>query len=214
MLISKRNLALLCLAIAFATACSKKEEAVAPNIANEELTTVQLAVANTNAPYDVDTATWQQLIGANGVPLPVDSSKAILNLHANTIYSVQVLIYDKTQTPPTDVTAEILARENYHLFYFQPTPISSANLIISDTTTNIPGTATSSAGPYLNLIVKRTDHDTNVPPLQVGLFDNFYTGSSSSGNLRVVLRHQPNAKNGTYAPGSSDLDVNYRITIY
>ena len=123
------------------------------------------------------------------------------------------MIWDKTQTPPTNVTAEIKARENYHLFYFQPTPISSANLIISNTTTNIPGTPTSVTGPYLNLTVTRTDYDTNNPPLQVGLTDVFTTGDSSNGNLRVVLRHQPNAKNGTYTPGSSDLDVNYKITI-
>lgn len=215
MLTIKKSVLLFTIAVAISTACSKKpEESVAPNIANEELTTVQLAVVNTHAPYDVDTATWQQLIGANGVPLPIDSSKAFLNLHANTTYNVQVLIWDKTQTPPTNVTTEILARENYHLFYFQPTPISPMNLIVSDTTTNIPGTPTSATGPYLNLTVKRTDHDTNVPPLQVGLIDNFYTGDSSTGNLRLVLRHQPNAKNGTYAPGSSDLDVNYHITIY
>ncbi|HSZ24585.1 MAG TPA: hypothetical protein VK766_02645, partial [Cytophagaceae bacterium] len=88
--------------------CSKKEEAVAPNVSNEALTTVVLALKNTNAPYDVDTATWQQLLGANGAPLPVDTSKAILNLHANTIYTAQVLIYDKTQNPPTNVSAEIL----------------------------------------------------------------------------------------------------------
>jgi len=214
MLTIRKNILLLSLVVVFTTGCSKKpEESVAPNIANEELTTVQLAVRNTQAPFDVDTATWQQLLGANGIPLPVDTSKAFLSLHTNTIYAVQVLIFDKTQTPPTNVTAEILVRENYHLFYFQPTPISPANLIISDTTTNIPGTLTSATGPYLNLTVKRTDHDTNVPPLQVGLLDNFYTRDSSSGNLRVVLRHQPNAKNGTYAPGSSDLDVNYHITI-
>jgi len=107
MLTIRKNVLLLSLAVIVATGCSKKpEESVAPNIANEELTTVQLAVRNTQAPFDVDTATWQQLIGANGVPLPVDTSKAFLNLHTNTIYSVQVLIFDKTQTPPTNVTAE------------------------------------------------------------------------------------------------------------
>jgi len=211
---TKKILIGIFLAAVMISSCNKKESAVAPNISNEALTTVVLALKNTNAPYDSDTATWQQLLGANGVPLPIDTSKAILNLHANCLYTAQVLIYDKTQNPPTDVSAEILQRENYHLFFFQPTPVSPSNFFVSDTTTSIPGTPINSSGPYLNLTVKRTDWDTNNPPMQVGLSDNFITGAASSGHLRVVLRHQPNAKNGTYPPGSSDLDVSYSVTIY
>jgi hypothetical protein len=55
--------------------------------------------------------------------------------------------------------------------------------------------------------------DSNNPPLQIGLTDNFVTGAASNGILRVVLRHQPNAKNGTYPPGSTDLDVTYAVSI-
>jgi hypothetical protein len=68
-------------------------------------------------------------------------------------------------------------------------------------------------GNPLNLTVTRTDLDNNNPPMQIGLTDNFVTGAASTGILRVVLRHQPNAKNGTYDPGSSDLDVTYAVTI-
>jgi hypothetical protein len=49
--------------------------------------------------------------------------------------------------------------------------------------------------------------------LQIGLTDNFVTGAASNGWLRVVLRHQPNVKNGTYDPGSTDFDVNYKVNI-
>jgi hypothetical protein len=66
----------------------------------------------------------------------------------------------------------------------------------------------------LNLSVSRADLDANVPPMQIGLKDNVYTGAASTGILRVVLRHQPNAKNGTYPPGSTDLDVTYAVTIH
>lgn len=211
---TKKILIGISLSAFIASSCNKQEQAVAPNISNEALTTVQLVLKNNNAPFDADTATWQQLLGANGVPLPIDTSKAILNLHANTTYAGQVLIFDKTQNPPTNVSAEILQRENYHLFFFQPTPVSASNFFVSDTSTSIPGTVISTTGPYLNLSIKRSDWDTNNPPMQVGLTDNFTTGAASSGHLRVVLRHQPNAKNGTYAPGSSDLDVTYRVTLY
>ena len=133
------------------------------------------------------------------------------------------------------VSTEILARENYHLFFFQPSPVLASNFVVSNTTTYIPQTdwltgqpasdttafgisvnesTASSAATALNLVVNRTDMDNNTPPLQIGLQDNFVTGAASSGTLRTVLRHQPNAKNGTYAPGSTDLDVTYAITIY
>jgi len=195
--------------------CNKSESTVTPAPpSNEFLTTVSLKLQNTSNATDTLTAIWRQLDPTGAAP--PDTSKAILNLKANATYSAQVIILDETQTPPAVVSDEIKDRENYHLFFFQPTPISASNLIISNTSTNIPvsdGTVTSATGPYLNLVVTRTDLDTNNPPLQIGLTDNFVTGAASAGWLRVVLRHQPNVKNGTFDPGSSDLDVNYKVNI-
>jgi hypothetical protein len=193
--------------------CKRPEKTVAPIISNEELTTIQLKLTNTVNAVDTLTAQWQQLLDANGNPLPVDTSKAVLTLTANATYTCSLLIYDKSQNPVVNVTTEIYYRRNYHLFFYQPTPITTQNLIISNTSTDIPGTPTSTSGSYLNLTVIRTDYDTNNPPLQVGLSTNFVTGAASSGRLRVVLRHQPDAKNGTYAPGSSDLDINFSVII-
>ena len=195
--------------------CNKSESTVTPAPpSNEFLTTVELKLQNTADATDTMTAIWRQLDPTGAAP--PDTSKAFLNLKANATYSAQVIILDETQTPPAVVSDEIKQRQNYHLFFFQPTPISLANLIISNTSTDIPvsdGTVTSATGPYLNLVVTRTDLDGNTPPLQIGLTDNFVTGAASTGWLRVVLRHQPNVKNGTFDPGSSDLDVNYKITI-
>ncbi len=193
--------------------CNKSEQTIAPIIANEALTTIQLQLTNASNSADVQIPQWEQLLNNEGNPLPADTSKAILNLAANSTYNCSLLIFDKTQNPPTNVSAEIFNRRNYHLEYYQPTPISPSNLIISNTSTDIPGTPTSATGPYLNLVVTRTDLDTNNPPLQVGLSTQFVTGAASTGRLRVVQRHQPNAKNGTYAPGSSDFDVNFTVNI-
>ena len=195
--------------------CNKKEStvSVAPP-SNEFLTTVELKLTNTANQTDTMTAIWRQL-DPTGAALP-DTSKAVLNLKSNATYSAQVILLDETQSPAVVVSDEIHDRVNYHLFFFQPTPISASSLIISNTSTNIPatdGTVVSATGPYLNLVVSRTDLDNNTPPLQVGLTDNFVTGNASNGWLRVVLRHQPNVKNGTYDPGSTDLDVNYKISI-
>jgi hypothetical protein len=195
--------------------CNKSESTLSPAPpSNEFLTTVELRLQNTANSTDTMTAIWRQLDPTGGTP--PDTSKALLNLKANATYSANVIILDETQHPPAVVSDEIKQRQNYHLFFFQPTPISPSNLVISNTSTDIPvsdGTVTSATGPYLNLTVTRTDLDGNNPPLQIGLTDNFVTGAASNGWLRVVLRHQPNVKNGTYDPGSTDLDVNYKITI-
>ncbi|HEY4110753.1 hypothetical protein [Puia sp.] len=205
----------LCI-LATIAGCNKKESTVTPAPpSNEFLTTVELKLTNTADATDTLTAIWRQL-DPTGAASP-DTSKAAMTLRANATYSAQVILLDETQNPAVVVSDEIRQRANYHLFFFQPTPIAPGNLVIGTNSTDIPvsdGTVTSATGPYLNLVVGRTDQDSNNPPLPVGLTDNFATGAASTGSLRVVLRHQPNVKNGTYDPGSADLDVNYSVTIH
>jgi hypothetical protein len=186
----KRNLVFMttiATLLIFWTACNKKEQAVAPPVpGNEFLTTVELVATNAADPTDTQTAKWVKL-NPDDTSAP-DISHAKLNLKKNANYNVQVKFLDETKTPAEDITSEIQDRENYHLVCF-----------------------TIAAG--LNLTVTRTDHDTNNPPLEVGLQDLFAAGAASSGNLEVVLHHQPNVKNGDCAPGSIDADVNYTVNI-
>ncbi len=202
---------LLCGATLFFAGCSKEEQAVAPTIANESLTTVVLKLTNQADVSDTTSCRYKYYFDNSGNVKSSDST--VLKLKANAKYNVVVNIYDEQQTPVFNVGNEIRERQNYHLLFFQPTPISSASLITGNTSPYIPGTLTSSKGPYLNLAVSRTDRDTNSPALEVGLTDLFTTGAASAGNLEVILRHQPNAKNGTFAPGSTDLDVNFKVAI-
>ncbi|HET6255412.1 MAG TPA: hypothetical protein VFE32_15135 [Puia sp.] len=218
--------------------CSKSASTTTPSFpGNEFLTTVQLQLTNTSDPTDVQLASSTQISPYTHTYQSdsIYNSNAFLHLKANSTYSGKVIILDQTQSPAAVISDEILARENYHLFFFQPSPILASNIIISNTTTNIPQAdwltgqpasdttafgisvnelVAATAADALNLTVSRTDEDTNKPPLQVGLNDNFVTGAASQGILRVVLRHQPNAKNGTYDPGSTDFDVTYAVTVY
>jgi hypothetical protein len=220
------------------SACNKAAQTVTPALpGNEFLTTVELQLTNTTDPADVQLAISTQMSPYTNT-YQVDSiytNLAFMRLKANSTYSGRVIILDETQTPFDTVSNEILARENYHLFFFEPSPVLASNFVVSNTTTYIPQadwltgepasdttafgisvneSMTNSADSALNLVVNRTDMDANNPPMQIGLQDNFVTGAASSGTLRAVLRHQPNAKNGTYPPGSTDLDVTYAVTIY
>ena len=176
---------LLSAALVFAfNGCSKDEKTVSPPLpGNEFLTTVQLIV--TNAADATDTKT----VAVKGLPgQAIDNSKAALTLKKNAVYNVQVKFLDETKSPAGDVTTDISDRRNYHLICF----------VVSG------GAA---------LTVQRTDKDTNTPALEVGLQDKFTTVAASTGSLNVKLRHQPNAKTGDCAPGSTDADVNFPITI-
>lgn len=195
----------------FYTGCSsKKEEAVQPNIANETITQASLKFTNQANPADTTSCTYTFLLDNNDNVISTDSTT--LTLKANAKYNAVVYMLDQTQKPVFVVSDEIKQRENYHLFFYQPTPINVAP-DISTTTPYIPGTPVTPGAAPLNLTIARTDLDTNNPPMQVGLTDVFTTGAASTGNLRWVLRHQPNAKNGTFAPGSSDLDINFKVVI-
>lgn len=229
--------ALIILVLVF-SACNKAAQTVTPSLpGNEFLTTVELQLTNTADPTDVQLAIATQ-ISPYTHTYQVDSiynNLAFMRLKANSTYSGRVIILDETKTPFDTVSVEILARENYHLFFFEPSPVLASNFVVSNTTTYIPQSdwltgqpasdttafgisenesMTNSASSALNLVVTRTDMDSNNPPLQIGLQDNFVSGAASSGTLRVVLRHQPNAKNGTYDPGSTDFDLTYAVTIY
>lgn len=166
------------------TACNKEEQSVAPTIDNEALTTATLQLTNKANPADVVTATVDNLT------TQADFSKATLNLKANTIYSGVILLSDKTVTPATDVTATIKSRQNIHLFIYTPTPATLFTVTVTDKDTN------PTPGPY-----------------PVGLQYDLTTTATGSGTLNVVLRHQPNTKNGTPAPGSSDLDTNFPVVV-
>ena len=168
----------------FLFSCNKEEQSVAPTVDNEAITTATLRLTNVASSTDVVTATIENL---DKTP---DFSKATLNLRANATYSGVILLADKTQTPATDVMATIKSRQNVHLLIYTP-----------------------AAG--LNLTTTTTDVDTNPAPgpYPVGLAFNVTTKAASTGKLNVVLRHQPNGKNGTPAPGTTDLDTNFNVVI-
>ncbi len=169
----------------FLTACNGKEQSVAPTVDNEALTTATLQLTNKANPADVATATIENLTA-----MTVDFSQATLRLKAGTTYSGQILQADKSQTPADDATLEIRERLNEHLFVYTPAPASLLTVTITDKDTN------PAPGPY-----------------PVGLTFDVVTGPAGTGTLRVVLKHQPNTKNGQAAPGSTDLDTTYPVVI-
>ena len=196
---------ILLLATLALLSCSKKEQTVSPSVPEEALTTVILTATPQGGGASVF-AKWNQKVGADGNPIgDPDTSQATLELKDSTVYVGQITMIDSTQTPPFLVSGEVLERGTYHLFFYQPTP-TKLPLII-------PGTPNDTGSAPLNLVVLETDHYSSAHQYPIGLQTNLLTGAPSSGRLRVVLRHQPNVKDGTYTPGESDADVTFGVRI-
>lgn len=108
-----------------------------------------------------------------------------IQLKVNTTYFVEIeLINDITKTI---LNSEIAEEKNDHLFIYSPQNV--------------------------NLNVHITDLDTNTPPLPFGLKSTWRTGAASNGTLQVLLKHQPGIKDGTEAPGETDVDLSFKTII-
>jgi hypothetical protein len=178
---------LLFTAAAVVASCSKNPVAnVSHPLSNEFLTTTILNLHNTSNPNDKPTISYY--LNPNNPNNPPVLTPDTLQLSKNSTYTCDILILDQTKNPPDTVSGVIKQRENIHLFVFYP----STGLGLKDSI---------------------TDHDTNIPPLPFGMQSIITTTSASKGTLEVVLRHQPNVKNGSPTPGSTDMDATYPIKI-
>lgn len=108
-------------------------------------------------------------------------------LRANTTYVGSVRFLNESISPSEDITAEVFAEGvDHEVFYADNAGVT----------------------------ITKTDTDSNGNPL--GLRSNFVTTTAGSGNLTIVLKHEPRKpNNGTLANAGGDTDVEqiFSITI-
>jgi hypothetical protein len=107
-----------------------------------------------------------------------------IRLKSNTTYFCKVALYNGILDE--EITPEIEEEANDHLFVYKAT------------------------GADISITI--TDSDSNTPPLPIGINSKWRAKSISSGNVQVILKHQPGIKDGTEAPGDTDVELNF-ITI-
>ncbi|SMB85553.1 hypothetical protein SAMN00120144_2837 [Hymenobacter roseosalivarius DSM 11622] len=182
-LFKKSLLGLLVAAPFFVASCSKDSDPE-PGDDNEQITTVRYVLTPTTGGNAV-TVEYRDPDG-DGAAAPTIGT---LTLAPNTTYTGRLTLLDETKTPPENITEEIEDESDEHLFVFTPT-----------------GT---------NVTVTITDRDEKNLP--VGLQTRVVTGAANAtgttGSLRVVLRHQPEGKDGTPTPGDTDVDVNFPTVV-
>lgn len=109
-----------------------------------------------------------------------------IELAPTTTYLVEISLLNETVTPADNLTEEVRSEDDEHLFCLTPDGTADVDIV-------------------------RTDSDGT---FEVGLSSKWTTGVASTGNVRVVLKHQPDGlKDGTCTPGETDIDVNFVLNI-
>lgn len=103
-----------------------------------------------------------------------------IRLVANTYYNATIQLLNEAENPAEDITLEVQQEDDEHLFCYAP----------SNT----------------NISIVRTDTDGTY---EVGITTFWSTGASANGETTVTLKHQPGVKNGTCAPGDTDIEVTF-----
>lgn len=103
-----------------------------------------------------------------------------IRLAANSVYNATLEVFDESKNPVENITTEIVEEADEHIFCFTPTNV--------------------------NLSIIRTDSDGTY---EIGLASQWTTGTTSAGTTQVVLKHQPGVKDGTCAPGDTDVELNF-----
>jgi hypothetical protein len=116
---------------------------------------------------------------------------ATVSLKANTTYTLTIEILDESKNPVSNITNEVAAEKDEHLFVYTPSP---ANLLTY------------------------TYGDKDSRNFNVGLTGSIKTGAMATGKLKVQLRHQPPVngnptKDGTVTSGSDDVNIDFNVTI-
>lgn len=197
------------------SACKKKKDEPAaptpppPNSQPQEVITTMKVIINNGTV--TTTYMFKDPDGDGGIPAfygpgtTTTSTQAdsVINLVALKNYTVDILLLDETKTPADTISNEVLEEGAEHMFFFNQTNPTGA----------VPNTSLAVAGT--NLTVKYLDNDGAATPRGIGLSTEWITGAASTNKapLKITLKHQPGAKDGSYAPGETDIEVTFKVKV-
>jgi len=193
--------------------CKKDEKTNTPNPVpppptNEEelITTFKLYLSDGN---NTSVYLFKDPDGEGGIPAfygpgtttASTQADSVIVLTNNTSYTATLFFLDESKTPTDTISDEIKVEADEHMVFYNqsnPSALPTASVTISGT----------------NLIITYLDMDGSTPPLPLGLITTWDTGNASGkAPLTISLKHQPGSKNGTYAPGDTDISVVFKVLI-
>ena len=192
------------LATAF-TSCKKDKktepEAPAPPINQGELiTTMKVTltdtITNVSATYvfsDLDGA------GGNAATFGNGGADSVINITANKAYFTKILLLDESKSPVDTISNEVEEEGIDHMFFFNgisPTGTTSYTTTLNGGTT-----------------IKYLDLDANNRGIGLLTLWTAPLTPMPKEPLLIELKHQPSVKDGSYAPGETDIQVGFKLKV-
>ena len=179
------------------TACNDDD---VPPEENEEETITDVTLTFTPTTGAPVTATWEDADGEGAG----DPELTPITLAANTTYTLTIdLVNAINPDDPESITEEIEEEDDEHMFFF-----SWTDGLFSDPT----GDGNLGAGNRAEAVNYEDEDDAGFP---LGLETTWTTGDATTGEFRVVLKHQPDIKSATSdsTDGESDVDITWEATV-
>lgn len=183
---STKSLLILTILISIWTGCKKDKDQVKlpPPVLNSPELITSMVIEFTDS-SNTSNSIKAEFRDADGPGGNSATKFDTIKLAPNKTYLVNLIILDETKNPIDTVSQEIWEERNDHQFFFTHTGI--------------------------NINTYYLDIDLNGYP--VGLSTKWRTKNAGTGTSRVILKHQVGVKNGTEAPGETDIDVLFNAKI-
>ncbi|MGJ8685465.1 MAG: type 1 periplasmic binding fold superfamily protein [Nonlabens sp.] len=159
----------------------------APQVINEEEVITTVEYTLTNTADATNVVVYKSVdADGDGPNPPIVTTTGVLMANSSYMGSVQFL--NEAESPAENITEEVEGESDEHeVFYIASIP---------------------------DVMIAKDDVDVNGNPL--GVMTTFQTGAVSTGNLTVVLRHEPMKPNDgslSNAGGETDVQVVFDLTI-
>ncbi|RYD55209.1 MAG: hypothetical protein EOP56_16820 [Sphingobacteriales bacterium] len=168
--------------------CNKKVEVPEPE-EQELITTVKLNVTNAKG---FNQSFSYRVENGFETPTPGLVTKDSLILDTNTSYNVEIQVLNEKENPAENITSEVIAEKDEHLFLYESNPTSGAGSIaITD------GSKDNAGKPFNHTV-------------------GFKTTASGTGTMTVTLKHQPTDKAAATpaaAGGETDMQAVFNVRI-
>lgn len=168
--------------------CKKEENPAAPpaTVEHPPATTVTLILRDSSGTTVIDSCTVRDTSQVHHGESPVVGQ---LDLQAGQMYQGTFKLFDETQSPVLELTDDIIAEKDAHVFKFQFIATDATRLLVTD-----------------------RDLDNNGLPFGLNFKVATTAGTAINGNLHVILEHHDDGnKNGTEF--DLDLDRDFPVSI-
>ena len=199
------SIALLAMLATTFTSCKKEkkteptpEQPAPPANTAELITTMKLTLSTSTTSV---TYVFSDLDGPGGNPATFGNSGAdsIINIAANATYTATILLLDQSKSPVDTISNEVLEEGDDHMFFF-----NSVNPTGTPNSTYLTGSMTNIT--YLDL-------DANNRGIGLSTLWTAPSAMQPKAPLTIELKHQPGVKDGTYAPGETDIQVGFKLKV-